>query len=156
MVQQIPRQGGESKLHRIALPLDLFAQLERLGQAHVQRYQAGASDFQKLLSCFKPFFFHSVCLASFETNVRGLAIAGLAAVVLQVLLYAKADWRQGESWGPRWLTDVVPLLVGRNLRSVVVRARTLVCLQDRRFPLFQMHRPIVEFCTEDRQSGVPH
>ena len=46
-----------------------------------------------------------------DERARGLAIAALAAFVLQVLLYAKADWRQGESWGPRWLTDVVPLLV---------------------------------------------
>ena len=44
-------------------------------------------------------------------RMRGLAIAALVAFVLEVLLYAKADWRQGESWGPRWLTDVVPLLV---------------------------------------------
>src|ERR1019366_5723722 len=42
VVQQIPGQGGESKLHRIALPPHLFAQLERLGQAEVHRYQAGA------------------------------------------------------------------------------------------------------------------
>src|ERR1039458_9176593 len=42
VVQQISGQGGESQLHRIALPLRLFAQLESLGQAEVQRYQAGA------------------------------------------------------------------------------------------------------------------
>src|ERR1039458_2262891 len=33
VVQQISGQGGESQLHRIALPLRLFAQLESLGQA---------------------------------------------------------------------------------------------------------------------------
>jgi len=46
-----------------------------------------------------------------DERTRGLAAAALAAIVLQVLLYAKADWRQGDSWGPRWLTDMVPLLV---------------------------------------------
>ena len=30
---------------------------------------------------------------------------------MQLLLYAKADWRQGASWGPRWLTDLLPILV---------------------------------------------
>lgn len=36
-------------------------------------------------------------------------ILGLA-VILQLLLYAKADWRQGMCWGPRWLTDCLPIL----------------------------------------------
>jgi hypothetical protein len=44
-------------------------------------------------------------------NTSGLtAILGVA-VLLQLLLYAKADWRQGASWGPRWFTDVLPILV---------------------------------------------
>ena len=42
---------------------------------------------------------------------RGLTVALGIAVVLQLLLYAKADWRQGFSWGPRWLTDVLPILL---------------------------------------------
>jgi len=33
------------------------------------------------------------------------------AVALQVLLYAKTDWRLGFCWGPRSLTDVLPLLL---------------------------------------------
>jgi len=33
------------------------------------------------------------------------------AVVVQLLLYARADWRQGASFGPRWLTDVLPILI---------------------------------------------
>lgn len=42
---------------------------------------------------------------------RGLTLALSIGVVLQVLLYAKTDWRAGISWGPRYLTDLLPLLV---------------------------------------------
>ena len=48
----------------------------------------------------------------------GMACAGARALTLaisgalaQLLFYAKADWRAGYSWGPRWLTDLLPLLV---------------------------------------------
>lgn len=44
-------------------------------------------------------------------DTRILAALLAAAVVAQLVLYAKADWRAGHSWGPRWLTDVLPLLV---------------------------------------------
>ncbi len=46
-----------------------------------------------------------------DKSSRGLAMAILAAVVLQFLVYARADWRQGSSWGPRWLTDLLPMLM---------------------------------------------
>ncbi len=42
---------------------------------------------------------------------RGLLLAMSAGVVLQVLLYARTDWRAGISWGPRFLTDLLPLLL---------------------------------------------
>jgi hypothetical protein len=42
---------------------------------------------------------------------RGLLLAMSAGVALQVLLYAKADWRAGISWGPRYMTDLLPLLM---------------------------------------------
>ncbi len=42
---------------------------------------------------------------------RGLTLAMSAGVALQLLLYAKADWRGGASWGPRYMTDLLPLLV---------------------------------------------
>jgi hypothetical protein len=32
------------------------------------------------------------------------------AVILQLLFYSNFDWRQGWSWGPRWLTDSLPIL----------------------------------------------
>ncbi|HEY2093050.1 MAG TPA: hypothetical protein VGJ81_14280 [Thermoanaerobaculia bacterium] len=35
----------------------------------------------------------------------------VAAVVLQILLYAKVDWRAGLSWGPRYMTDFLPFLI---------------------------------------------
>ncbi|MEO8505109.1 MAG: hypothetical protein ABI609_14510 [Acidobacteriota bacterium] len=46
-----------------------------------------------------------------DRGARALTLAiGLGALA-QLLFYAKADWRGGYSWGPRWLTDVLPLLV---------------------------------------------
>jgi hypothetical protein len=42
---------------------------------------------------------------------RGLSLAIIAGFVLQLVLYAKADWRGGMSWGPRYMTDLLPLLV---------------------------------------------
>lgn len=42
---------------------------------------------------------------------RGLAVALSFAVAAQFLLYSQADWRSGVSWGPRWLTDLLPILV---------------------------------------------
>ncbi len=46
-----------------------------------------------------------------QTPARALTLVIGVAVLIQVLLYAKADWRGGYSWGPRWLTDVLPLLI---------------------------------------------
>jgi hypothetical protein len=42
---------------------------------------------------------------------RGLTLAMSAAVVIQILLYAKTDWRSGLSWGPRYMTDLLPFLM---------------------------------------------
>lgn len=44
-------------------------------------------------------------------GTRMLAVALALAVIGQLLLYAKGDWRAGTSWGPRWLTDILPILV---------------------------------------------
>lgn len=46
-----------------------------------------------------------------EPGERGLTLAISAAVVLQLVLYALTDWRTGISWGPRFLTDLLPLLM---------------------------------------------
>lgn len=46
-----------------------------------------------------------------EPRMRGLTILMAAAMAVQVVLYGFIDWRQGASWGPRWLTDMVPMLI---------------------------------------------
>jgi hypothetical protein len=42
---------------------------------------------------------------------RKLAVALSVAVVAQLFVYSQTDWRAGVSWGPRWLTDLLPVLV---------------------------------------------
>ena len=44
-------------------------------------------------------------------GTRVLAALLAAALVAQLVLYAMADWRAGSSWGPRWLTDLLPVLM---------------------------------------------
>lgn len=46
-----------------------------------------------------------------RSAARGLTLTLGIAVACQVLLYAKTDWRIGFCWGPRWLTDLLPLLL---------------------------------------------
>lgn len=50
---------------------------------------------------------------------RLLMLAITAGVVLQIGLYAKVDWRSGLSWGPRYLTDLLPLLMWMLVPVVV-------------------------------------
>jgi hypothetical protein len=42
---------------------------------------------------------------------RALTLAMSVGIVVQILLYAKTDWRGGLSWGPRYMTDLLPLLM---------------------------------------------
>ncbi|HYH44795.1 MAG TPA: hypothetical protein VEG34_03860, partial [Thermoanaerobaculia bacterium] len=66
------------------------------------------------LFVFSPFLLFLVLAWRYpprDSRERGLSLAIGAGVVLQVLLYAKTDWRAGLSWGPRFLTDLLPLLV---------------------------------------------
>ncbi len=63
------------------------------------------------LFVFSPFLLFLALIWRYLPRDRGLTLAMSAGVVLQVLLYAKADWRAGISWGPRFLTDLLPLLV---------------------------------------------
>ena len=42
---------------------------------------------------------------------RGLAVALSLAAAAQLLIYSQTDWRAGVSWGPRYLTDLLPILV---------------------------------------------
>ncbi len=41
---------------------------------------------------------------------RGFTLMAGGAALLQLALYGFGDWRQGASWGPRWLTDMLPIL----------------------------------------------
>ncbi|HTI95950.1 MAG TPA: hypothetical protein VL425_05495 [Rudaea sp.] len=41
---------------------------------------------------------------------RALAVAFGAAVAAQIVLYAMVDWRAGVCWGPRYMTDILPIL----------------------------------------------
>jgi hypothetical protein len=41
---------------------------------------------------------------------RLLTLCMSVAVVVQLMLYAKVDWRNGLSWGPRYMTDLLPFL----------------------------------------------
>lgn len=44
-------------------------------------------------------------------QTRALAVVLTLAVLGQLVLYSQGDWRAGTSWGPRWLTDILPVLV---------------------------------------------
>lgn len=46
-----------------------------------------------------------------DRQERRLTLAMVAAVALQIVLYAKAEWRGGLSWGPRYMTDLLPFLM---------------------------------------------
>jgi hypothetical protein len=66
------------------------------------------------LLIFSPFLLFLVLAWRYlprDRGERGLTLAMSAGVALQILLYAKADWRAGISWGPRYMTDLLPLLV---------------------------------------------
>jgi hypothetical protein len=62
---------------------------------------------------------------------RGLAVALSFAVVAQIALYSQLDWRAGASWGPRWLTNLLPILLWMLAPAPIVlgvRARGLLIL----------------------------
>ena len=46
-----------------------------------------------------------------ERDRRFLTVAMGVAFVLLIATYAETDWRQGFTWGPRWLTSALPMLV---------------------------------------------
>jgi hypothetical protein len=59
-----------------------------------------------------------------DAGHRRLTLALGIAVVLQLLAYSKADWAGGASWGPRWLTDLLPILFWM-LPPIVVSLRAM-------------------------------
>jgi hypothetical protein len=54
---------------------------------------------------------HATRATRTTTATRSLALCIAAAVALQILFYAKADWRAGWCYGPRFATDMLPLLI---------------------------------------------
>ncbi len=44
-------------------------------------------------------------------GTKWLAVALSLAAVAQIILYSQTDWRAGVSWGPRYLTDLLPIFV---------------------------------------------
>lgn len=46
-----------------------------------------------------------------SSDTRVLAALLCLAVIGQFLLYARVGWAAGMGWGPRWLTDILPVLV---------------------------------------------
>ena len=74
------------------------------------------------LFVFSPFLLFLVLVGPHlrrDQNDRGLTLAMLAGVALQIFLYAKADWRSGLSWGPRYMTDLLPMLIWMLVPVVV-------------------------------------
>ncbi|MBV9924339.1 MAG: hypothetical protein JOZ96_04795 [Acidobacteria bacterium] len=64
-------------------------------------------------------------------GTRGLAAALSLAAAAQLLIYSQTDWRAGVSWGPRYLTDLLPILVWMLAPAPLVlrpRARVLLVL----------------------------
>jgi hypothetical protein len=57
---------------------------------------------------FLPFLFHRTLA---ETSTRALTLCLAAGIGLQLLLYARSDWRAGFSYGYRFLTDMLPILL---------------------------------------------
>jgi hypothetical protein len=66
------------------------------------------------LLIFSPFLLFLVLAWRYLPRIReerGLTLAMCIGVVIQIVLYAKADWRGGLSWGPRYMTDLLPFLI---------------------------------------------
>jgi hypothetical protein len=63
------------------------------------------------LFIFSPFLLFLVLAWRHLPRDRGLSLAMSAGVVLQLLLYAKGEWRGGISWGPRYMTDLLPFFM---------------------------------------------
>jgi hypothetical protein len=66
------------------------------------------------LFAFSPFLLFLVLAWRYlprDRAERGLTLTICAAVVLQISLYAATDWRAGMSYGPRFLTDLLPMLM---------------------------------------------
>ncbi len=78
------------------------------------------------LLVFSPFFlFLALAWRSLPGSraERGLTLAMGLGVLAQLLGYAMTDWRAGLSWGPRFLTDLTPMLIWMLVPIVVALGR---------------------------------
>jgi hypothetical protein len=57
---------------------------------------------------FLPLLFHRALV---DRSTRGLTLCLAGGVTLQMMVYAQSDWRGGCSYGYRFLTDMVPILI---------------------------------------------
>jgi len=65
------------------------------------------------LFVYSPFLLFLVLAPRYLPRIpeeKRLTLLLSAAVVLQLALYALVDWRSGLSWGPRYMTDLLPFL----------------------------------------------
>lgn len=65
------------------------------------------------LFIYSPFLLFIVLVPRFLPRIpeeKRLTLLLSAGAVLQIALYAKVDWRSGLSWGPRYMTDLLPFL----------------------------------------------
>lgn len=68
----------------------------------------------KGLFVFSPFFLWLAARPARHRagpSERSLSLALVIAISLLIVVYARADWRAGASYGPRLLTDILPALV---------------------------------------------
>ena len=66
------------------------------------------------LFVFSPFLLFLVLAWRYRPPDRAgrlLTILMAAALIVQLVLYSLTDWRGGMSWGPRFLTDMLPMLI---------------------------------------------
>ena len=105
--------------------LALSAGRELLGQPVVTGLAGELLSPGKGLLVYSPFLVVLACGG--RRIVRGperaVAVAGLLAVAAQLLLYAKTDFRAGRCYGPRFLTDLLPLLVWLSAPAVAALRR---------------------------------
>ncbi|HXO18435.1 MAG TPA: hypothetical protein VOA87_00770 [Thermoanaerobaculia bacterium] len=89
------------------------------GYAKFFSYPLGSGLVGELLSPGKGLFVYSPFLLflplylrrSLTPSRRLLTVCLLVGMALQLVMYAKTDWRSGYSYGPRYLTDLVPILI---------------------------------------------
>ncbi len=87
---------------------DFFAHPVGRGLAGLLASPGRGLFFYSPFLLFLPLLFHR---ALADRSARALTLCLTGGVVLQLFLYAHTDWRGGSSYGYRFLTDMVPILI---------------------------------------------